>query len=138
MPERIVPPRWGEPFVDENGVPYRIPQGWINSVSRIGNGYQDAIDANTARIVELEPQYRVVTSADSPVTAANNDYILADMSTGDVIIALPADGRLHVSRSGASNTLTLEGTIEGEVDPTIVADGDSPALAFIGTEFRYV
>jgi hypothetical protein len=138
MPTRIIAPHRFEPFVDEDGRPHRIPQDWIESISRIGNGLNDRIEQNEADIAELEPQFRVVTSADSPVAAANNDYILADMSTGDVTITLPANGRLSVTRSGASNTLTLTGVVNGVTNPTIIGDEDAPSLAYIGTEWRYV
>lgn len=131
----VIAPERGAAFVDQRGAPLPRPMRWIEEVSRIVNTNNTSI---TDRLDELEPQYVVITNAESPYAASNNDYILCDMSTGNIDVTLPASGRLHVSREGSTNTLTLIGTVNGVANPTIVATGDAPALAFIGTEFRYV
>ncbi len=143
--DTLIAPRRGDAFVNGEGIPLERPKKWMEEVSRRVNqdfstsgGLQTQIDALDVRVTELEPAYTVITSANSPYSISNNEYVLADMSISNIIIVLPGAGRHFVSRSGASNTLTLQGTVEGETDPLIVADGDAPALAFIGSEYRYV
>jgi len=100
----------------------------------------EEIDALDVRVTELEPNYIVITSDDSPYTAANNDYILCDMDAGPVDVVMPTSGRLSVSRkhiTGGANALTLIGTINGEVDPEILFDGSCATMAHIA-EWRYV
>lgn len=135
---KIISTRRDRPFLDSQLKPTLVSQRWIEEVSRSNNDIDDTLSDHESRITELEPSFVVIDSADSPFAASNNDYILADMSSGDVTITLPASGRLSVSRSGSSNTLTLTGTINGVANPTIISDGDSPSIAFIGTEWRYV
>ena len=134
----VIATRRGEEFADKDGVPNHRSMVWIEEVTRRVNDANDDVGSTEDRLDELEPNYIVIDATDSPYAAANNDYLLADMSVGNVDVTLPALGRLSISRDGASNTLTLVGTVNGVTDPTIVADGDAPALAFIGTEFRYV
>jgi hypothetical protein len=66
------------------------------------------------------------------------DYILADMSTGDIVVVLPSEGRVWLTRDGGSNNLTVQGEVNGVTDPSIVGDGDAPAMASIDTVWRYV
>lgn len=54
MPTRIIAPHRFEPFVDQDGRPHRIPQDWIESISRIGNGLNDRITQNEADIAQNE------------------------------------------------------------------------------------
>tara|TARA_R110000803_G_C11760239_1_gene293816 strand:+ start:93 stop:482 length:390 start_codon:yes stop_codon:yes gene_type:complete len=103
---------------------------WIEGITRIVNN-------GTFDISALKPSYNVITTSDSPYAAVDNEYILCTMD-GNITITLPASGRIHVSRSGASNTLTLTGTVNGGTNPILLGDGSSVSLAYIGTEFRYV
>lgn len=134
MANTIAPNR-GEQFVDSRGVPLPVPMRWIEEISRILNSNTSSIES---RLDALEPQFVVKDATDSPYSAVDMDFILADMSAGDLTIVLPSSGRVWVSRSGSSNTLTLQGTVNGVTNPTIVSDGDAPAMAYIGTEWRYV
>jgi len=81
--------------------------------------------------------YVSIDNADSPYAASSGDYIIVDMSAGNVTVTLPASGRVSVSRDGAANTLTLSGTVNGEVNPEILFDGSCASMAYI-TEWRYV
>lgn len=130
-------PNWGDSFVNKDGVPVRRSQAWIDEVSRIVNNEIADLSDVEDRLDELEPNFVVVTNAESPYAAANNDYILADMSSGDVTITLPSSGRLSVARDGVLNTLTLTGMVNGDVNPEILFDGSTASMAFI-TEWRYV
>lgn len=130
----LLSPKWRRPFVDKTGVPTPIAQGWIDSVTQLHNSNSAEL---SNRISELEPEYRVVRSSDSPVLAMNNDYILAKMD-GDITIVPPSSGRFSLTRDGSGFTLAISGTVEGEVNPVIVSDGDSPTMAYIGEEWRYV
>ena len=103
---------------------------WIEEITRIVNGAVLDLSA-------LKPSYNVITTLNSPYAAVDNEYILCTMD-GNITITLPASGRIHVSRSGASNTLTLTGTVNGATNPTLSGDGSSVSLVYIGTEFRYV
>lgn len=86
MPERIVPPRWGEAFVDSTGVPFRIPQGWIDSVSRITRNYQDSIDSLNDSVEYLLGVVSSKSSSDEDVQASIDNineivsYLIADNS----------------------------------------------------------
>lgn len=137
MTARATAPLRDDPLVEEGGLTSLTSQTFFEEVESCLADLDSRVTSLELRVTELEPQYIVITSADSPYAAANNDYLLCTMD-GNIVITLPASGRLHVSRSGASNTLTLTGTVNGVVNPTIVADDDAPALAFIGTEWRYV
>jgi len=137
MSLRAIAPLRDEVLVDEDGYASLPTQVFLETIESAINGANADRVTLGARVTELEPTYNVITSADSPYSIANNEYVLADMSTGSITIVLPGAGRHYVSRSGASNTLTLQGTVEGEVNPTVISDGDSPDLAFIGTEYRY-
>ena len=140
----LVTPKRGDPFVDRQGLPHFEPQRWLEEVSRRVNqdfatigGLQDQITAIEIRVTELEPNYIVITSADSPYTAANNDYILCDMD-GDIDIVFPDDGRFFVSRKGQSFDLTLLETVSGKVSPKILFDRSTAAIAKIVDDWRFV
>jgi hypothetical protein len=90
-----------------------------------------------ARVTALEPQYVTITSADSPYQANDMDYILCDMD-GDIDVLVPISGRFWVSRDGASNTLTIVGTINDCVDPEILFDGTSRTFAKIVDDWRVI
>ena len=127
----VVAPNRSFPFTDKDGYAdgERVRR-WIEEITRIVNGAVFDLSA-------LKPSYNVITTLDSPYAAVDNEYILCTMD-GNITITLPASGRIHVSRSGASNTLTLTGTVNGAINPTLSGDGSSVSLAYIGTEFRYV
>lgn len=123
----IVAPNRSEPFTE--------PSGFIAG-ERIRR-WVEGITSTINNLVVQSPTYSAVTTADSPYLAVDDEYILCTMD-GNITITLPATGRVHVSRSGASNTLTLAGTVNGATNPTLSGDGSSVSLAYIGTEFRYV
>lgn len=58
MPTRIISPHRFEPFVDEDGRPHRIPQDWIESISRAGNAINDLVIQNnsslSSRVIQNE------------------------------------------------------------------------------------
>jgi hypothetical protein len=138
MSDPLVNPSYQHAFVNQQGFLEPRVRRWVDEVSRIGTLNGETIDSILDRLDELEPQFVTKDNTDSPYSAKNMDYILADMSLGDLDIILPSSGRVFVSRFGGSNTLTLIGTVNGVVDPIIVADGDAPAMVFIGSEWRYV
>ena len=117
----IVPPNRSDAFVDNRGF------AGGERVRRWIEGITDAVN----------PKLANPGTGDSPYYAKDGEYILCDMSAGDITVVLPPEGKLWVSRKGASNTLTLQGTVSGTVDPTINYDGSTAALAYI-TEWRYV
>jgi len=137
MPNVLIAPNRDETFVDESRKPERRPIRWIEEVTRYINENTSNNGSLEDRVDELEPQYIVIDATDSPYTAANNDYILCDMSLGNVNVTLPASGRLHVSRDGVPNTLTLIGTVNGTINPTIAFSGSCASMAYI-TGWRYV
>lgn len=94
-------------------------------------------NALEVRVTALEPNYIAIDATNSPYTAADNDYLLVDMSLGDVDIVFPAFGRFSVSRLGEINVLTLLETVSGDLNPTIDFDRSAATMAFI-TEWRYV
>lgn len=134
----LVPPRWGDPFTNENGQVLRRPQAWIDEISRILSNDVLNLAGLEDRIAELEPNYIVIDATDSPYSAKNNDYLLVLMDAGDVVVNFPADGRFFVSRKGGSNTLTLNETVNGKPTPTILFDGTTMAIAKIIIDWRFV
>jgi hypothetical protein len=134
----LQPPRHGDPFVDRMGAPLQWPQAWIDEVTRVVNTDLSDLTALSVRVAALEPQYVTKGNADSPYSAVDMDYVTADMDgSGDLIVVLPSTGRVWITRDGSSDTLTLEGTVNGVVDPTILFDGTTVALWHNGTEWRY-
>lgn len=138
MAIEITAPLRDEPLVLNNGYASFTAQVFFEELDRVINEDSTNIVTLTLSVSALEPSYTLIDSTDSPYSASDNDYLLCEMSAGSITVVLPSEGRLHISRDGASNTLTLEGTVQGEIDPTIDNDGDGPSLAFIGTEWRYV
>jgi hypothetical protein len=128
----IVAPNRSEVFTDKGGfaASERIRR-WIEEVTRISNQTDSSSSAVT-------PTYVSITSADSPYTASDNDYILADMSLGDIDINFPASGRFAVSRKGEDNDLTLNETVSEEENPLILFDKSTASLAKIDSEWRWV
>ena len=95
-------------------------------------GYQPAdSSANPPRL------FTSIDNSDSPYQATDGQYIIVDMSSGDVSVTVPSSGFFSVSRDGALNTLTLSGTISGTLNPTINFDKSTATMAYI-TEWRYV
>lgn len=133
--EKIIPPKWGESFVDASGVPLRRPQGWIDAITRISNSANADV---SDRLDKLEPQFVSITVADSPYTPTTMDYIVADTSGGDITIVLGSTERLFVSKESSSNKVILQGTINGATDPEILFDGTGIALFYDGSEHRYI
>ena len=121
---KIAAPSRSEQFVND--------KGFVGS-ERV-NRFHEML---TEQVNELYPVDKTVTSSLSPYTASSGQRILCDMSGGSITIVLPSSGALAVSRKGASNTLTLQGTVNGDVDPTILYDGSTASLAYFGTEWRY-
>lgn len=137
MADALIPPRYEDPFVDREGrLPFRHRK-WVDEVSRLATLNGETIDTINNRLDALEPQYVTKSSADSPYSAANMDYVTADMSSGDLTVVLPSTGRLWVTRDGSSNTLTLQGTVSGATNPTILFNNTTVALFHNGTEWRY-
>jgi hypothetical protein len=128
----VVAPNRSEVFTDKGGfaASERIRR-WIEEVTRISNRADSSSSAVT-------PTYVFITSANSPYTASDNEYILADMSLGDIDINLPTSGRLVVSRKGEDNDLTLNATVSEEENPLILFDKSTASLAKIGNEWRWV
>jgi hypothetical protein len=128
----IVPPNRSEPFVDDRGFAAgeRIRR-WIEEVTRV-------LNSSNTTATDATPSFVSITASDSPYAGTDNDYILCDMSGGDIVVQLPASGRLWVSREGGSNTLTLQGTVNGTVNPEIKYSGNAAAIAYIDSEWRYV
>jgi hypothetical protein len=103
-------------------------------------GDLNAIDArvtqNETDIAKTLPVYVSITSADSPYQASDMEYLLCDMSITDIDVLFPAEGRIWVSREGASNTLTMQETINGMVNPLILFDNTARSFAKIGENWR--
>ena len=78
------------------------------------------------------------TASNGTIRARDGDCILADMSSGDVTVVMPDSGEVTVSREGSSNTLTLQGTISGDVNPEILYDNSTAHMKYFGGEWRYV
>lgn len=167
MSDRPNAPLRDETLVDKDGLATLPAQVFFE-------GLDTCVSSNSDAISVLEPQYKTITASESPYTAATNDYILADVTLGNVDITPPTPGRIHVSKTGggsgvpaefykrpdgvsfyrrpdgvsryirfgtgggAGGTLTIIATVNGVVNPVIVANGDAPSIAFIGTEHRYV
>lgn len=142
MADKSVSPRRGEAFVDQNGVPLPRPMSWIEQITSLFNtnvaSVTDILDDHETRIDALEPAFITIDAAESPYNIADNTYATIDMSAGDVTVVLPASGRIWLTRSGPNNVLTIQGVVNGVTNPVIVSDGDAPALAYIGSEWRYV
>lgn len=143
-------PRRGDPAVEGN-LAAASTQTFFEETERLVNKSKDEIDILELQVAALQaelssiradlagvvPSYSPITNADSPYQAKKLDYILADMSAGDVTIVLPGSGRVAIHRKGASNTLTITGTVNGTVNPTIVGDGSIMNVAYM-TEWRDV
>lgn len=128
---RLFAPNRASPIVDRQGMAIHGAQVFFEEIERI------LTDTN-ANVANLTPVYVSKDNSDSPYSASDMEYVLADMSAGDLTIVLPSSGRVWVSRKGASNTLTIQGTVNGTVDPTINFDGTAVAMAYISTEWRFV
>jgi hypothetical protein len=93
----------------------------------------DAAAARTTLGIFAPPTERSITAAGS--TAAYNDRIVADTTSGAFSITLPAasasQAPIVITNIGA-NTLTLTGTVSGEVNPTL-AQWSSRTIASNGT-----
>ena len=127
----VVAPNRSEPFTDPNGyASSERVRRWIEEITRITNESNSSATNNAPVFVSID-------NTTSPYAASDNEYILVDMTAGDVDVTLPASGRLWVSRDGATNTLTLIGTVNGTVNPTINFDKSTATMAYI-TEWRYV
>lgn len=126
----LIAPKWGEAFVDKTGVPGRRPQRWIDEVSRIVNTNEN----------NSTPTYPEVGTGDSPYQLLDNQFITVDMSGGDFVVILPSESSFGVgiSREGAENSLTIQGTVNGEVDPEILFDDTGIRLFKNDTEWRYI
>ena len=137
----VIATRRGESFSDKNGVPNNRSIVWIEEVTRRVNDANNGLDSIPAiidRLDELEPNFIVIDNTDSPYQAANNDYILADMSLGDVTVNFPTSGRFSVSRDGADNDLTLNETVSECATPLIRFDKSTATMAKIVNDWRYV
>ena len=95
------------------------------------------IATNAAAIAAIvEPSYTSIDSGDSPYAASDGEYVLCDMD-GDIDVTPPATGRCWISRDGASNTLTIDATVNGTANPTINYDGSTAGVVKIGSVYRY-
>lgn len=88
------------------------------------------------QINDSQPSYVEISNSDSPYAATTEQYIVVDMSGGDVTITLPSTGRLYIKREGASNTLTLTGDVDGTTNPTVAGDGTVVRLAYVVDEYK--
>jgi hypothetical protein len=105
MSERVLTPNWGLPFVDSDGVPLPRPQGWIDSISRIGNGLNDRITQNETDIAsndaELADHETRITDLETPrtisfqnsnyeITSVDESGVVANHATGPIEVTFPA------------------------------------------------
>lgn len=119
----LSPPRADEPLLNELGLPTTRLHRFFASLSE--------------RTQNREVSYVSIASANSPYQIIDGQHILADMD-GDIAVTPPASGRFWISRKGASNTLTISGTVNGVSNPTIAFDGTGMAAAFMGGEWRWI
>jgi hypothetical protein len=134
--EQIIAPRRGDAFVGPDGVPNSWPQRWIEQITRV---YNSDISGILDEIAGLKPTFVTISSTDSPYSASSHECITVDMSTGDVTVVPPTNPEFpfSISRDGALNTLTIQGTVNGDVNPEIAFDGTTATLFWNGTEYRY-
>lgn len=102
---------------------------------------QATADQTAAEIRALYDSTRVfttITSADSPYSASDGEYITANTSSGSITVILPASGTLSISREGTNHKLTIQGTVNGLVNPTIDYSGNAVTLAFITSSWRKI
>ena len=125
MGSRALAPLRDEPLTGEGGLATLTGQTFFESV-------EACIDA-------LTPKYKTIDNSSSPYQATGGECILVDMSAGDMDVIVPINGGdFCVSRLGASNTLTIIGTVNGTVDPKILFDGSTASMAKIVDDWRYV
>ena len=124
----VIPPKWGDPFVDKTGVPGRRPQRWIDEVSRIVNTNKN----------ESTPVFVNIGAGASPYAASSNEYIVCDMSSGDIEIQLPSSAAfpIHVARDGDGNVLSVTGSIAKGSPLYINNDNSCAAFFFDSSEYR--
>ncbi len=120
----VIAPSRLEQFVDKDGFVRN------ERINRFHEMVADKVNTASGTTVSI-------TSTDSPFSALDGQRILADMSTGDIIVVLPSTGSVSVSRQGSPNTLTIQGVVNGVTNPTILYDGSTASMAYFASEWRY-
>ena len=103
---------------------------WVESLTSSTNENTEGVSGNISVFLSI-------SASDSPYQASSGECILADMSSGDINVLVPTSGSFCVSRKGEPNSLTIVGTVNGEVNPEILFDGSTASMSYI-TEWRYV
>lgn len=103
------------------------------------NALVTEINSIDDRVEVLEPQYEPITSADSPYQIEEGDVLLVDKSGGDVTLLLPTTGSWFkfVVKSDL-NTLTVQGTVSGEVDAEFYFEGTGRQAVKVDGEWWWV
>lgn len=108
---------------------------WYNTTSHL---FKIVLNA-TIRVVAMEPTYSTVTAAGAyaPTVAAGSRWINFDATLGAQSLTLPADPTdgltFDVTKSDVSaNTVTITGTVSGEVNPVIDYQYTHRAVVAVG------
>ena len=102
------------------------------------------LEMQIQRVRQLEMQILGTSAAlptivsTTPYAISDGEVIVCDMSSGDIVVVLPAsmaEGCVII-RDGVPNVLTVQGTLNGVVDGTIDYDNTALQIIWDGTEYR--
>lgn len=99
---------------------------------------QATADQTASEIRTLYDSTRVFKTVSGTYTAVDGDRLVADVSTANTTVILPAAGEVTISRIGVPYVLTIQGVVNGLTNPTLDYDGNSVTLAYITSEWRKI